>query len=279
MNTAKFLIWLKTSKKMKINTTILCLILSQFVFGQTELSKEKHIINLDAKIGERIYVTDSIGNTLNNGEYLFKFLEGRVKLSFWFSIEDSGEINGDVKLNIGDKIDSQLLELYKVKKGIVKKIEQFDQKRKFLDTEIFISGDTVIERNYKLNKLLYYENKGIKGNEIYKYSCVNYYEEDYIDKCTKTDFIKGIVEETLKGNVISRTKTKNLPSNILKIVENLGTEESVKKIIVYTDKVIKTTYKNGSYKTETPIKGGVFEKVYNNKGVLIESGKVYDIDF
>lgn len=264
---------------MKINTTILCLILTQFVFGQTEISKEKYKINLDAKIGERIYVKDSIGNILKNGEYLFKMPDGRVKLSFWFSIEDSGEINGDVKLNIGDKIENQLLELYKVKNGIVKKIEQFDQKRKFLETEIFISGDTVIKRNYKLNKLLYYEKKEIKGKEIYKYSCDNYYEEDYIDKCTKTDFIEGIVERILNGNVLSRTKTKNLPFNIKKIVENFNPEESVKKIIVYTDKVIKTTYKNGSYKTEKPIKDGVFEKIYNKKGILIESGEVYEIGF
>ncbi|MCD8413534.1 hypothetical protein [Tenacibaculum finnmarkense] len=74
------------NKTMKINTTILCLILAQFVFGQTEISKEKYKINLDAKIGERIYVQDSIGNILNNGEYLFKMPDGRVKLSFWFSI-------------------------------------------------------------------------------------------------------------------------------------------------------------------------------------------------
>ncbi len=262
--------------KKIISTTFLLVTL--LTFGQTIISKKNYEINFDdVNIGEKVYVKHKEGQMLSEGSYMYKMKDGRQPLSFWFSVLQKGEINGSIKARIGIEKEGELLAEIDVKNGVVLSIKEYHQKKGYLEEETYIKGDTIITKSYKETKIVYYKLKKIKGKEIYKYSCRNYYESSKIDDCSKIDFIKGTEEKFFEGKLISLIKTKNLPGNIKEVVENFDSKNKTKKRITYKNGVIKTFYTNGNYKIEKPIKGGAYEELYNSKGKLIDSGKVYDI--
>jgi len=263
---------------MKKVLIIFILLLNTIIYSQTELNEADYSINVYAKIGKKVYARELNNQKLPKGNYTIKIIDGRHKISFWFFILDTGEIDGDIELNIGYKKDGVLLEKYQVKNGIVERIQKFDQKREYLEYESFFKGDTLVTRRYKINDLLYYEDKKVNGKETYEYSCSDYVNLDTIEDCTKIDFIKGVEEKYLDGKLIKRIRTKGLSKNIKKIIENYDSKNEITKIIKNTNGVSKTFFRNGNYNIEKPIKGGVYMEEYNKKGVLIESGKIFDMD-
>ncbi len=264
---------------MKKITTLICLLSVLLTFGQTLLSKKDYETNIynRGNTGEKVHAKNKNGKKLHPGSYMYEIKEGTQPLSFWFSIVSTGEIDGTVKVIIGVQKEGQLLAEIKVKEGLVLGVKEFHQRKKYLEKETYTRGDTIITKSYKETKTVYYELKTIKGENIYEYSCSDYYENPEMGDCSKIDFIKGIEEKYLKGKLITVIKTKNLPGSIKEVIKNFDFRNKIKKRITYTNGVVKTFYRNGNYKIEKPIRGGVYEELYNSKEKLIDSGKVYDI--
>ena len=116
------------------------LLWSLFLCSQTEFTEEdleNYNVVLSGRIGEKLYIKEKSGDKLPKGEYVLKFMEGKHNLSYWFSIIDSGELDGEVRLNIGNKKSDQKLMRLQIKNGLIREIQQFDQDKEFLERESF----------------------------------------------------------------------------------------------------------------------------------------------
>ncbi len=247
-------------------------------YGQELLHLNDYNNNLDdAKPGEKVYIKRKTGEKMKDGDYTFQLSEGGQFLTFWFSIENK-EIHGNVNAVIGLKKEGNLLAKLTVNQGIVMGLKKYHEKENSLEKEILKKGDTIITKRYHRDAKLYFERVMLGAERLYEYSCTVYYDEPLrIDKCSKIDVVKGIEEHYYKEKLIKRIKTKNIPNTIEIIEENFDLKSNTKKVIIYKEGKIKTIYKDGGYKIKKPIEGGVYEEIYDSKGKLIDSGKVYNI--
>lgn len=265
-----------------MNTRLLFIILISLnfsLYSQTEISYKEYDINLNADIGHDIYALKNNGEKLPEGDYVVKKTKrSGKKFAFYFSISNSGEIDGNVYLKYGHDIEGVVISKIQVKNGVVKKYRLFDLSGKHLRAEGFFKGDTIVTREYTNSNLLTYEIKELKGEYVYKYECdaYNYPKQmtDSLGKCVKTDYVTGVEDEILNGKILTRKRTKNIPEDIESIIDIYDSTDENKRIIYYINRVKKTIKKDGSYEIEERKEGSYLLKKYNKKGELIKSDHI-----
>lgn len=148
--------------------------ITKTVTAQIEITEGDHDnFALNREVNEKVYYrTKDTNENLKKGDYFIRFKEGNQPLSFWFSIIENGEIDGEINVRMGHTIDDELLWVVHVKNGIVQRSVKYNQNNtSILSKDNYRKGDTIITKYYTKKGVLDSEIKKVGGKEVYKYQC------------------------------------------------------------------------------------------------------------
>ena len=144
------------------------------VIAQIEITEGDHDnFAFNREVNEKVYYrTKDTNENLKKGDYFIRFKEGNQPLSFWFSIIENGEIEGEINIRMGHAISDELLAVVNVKNGIVQRSRKYSQyNTEILSKDNYRKGDTIITKYYTRKGVLDSETKKVGDIEVYNYQC------------------------------------------------------------------------------------------------------------